>query len=51
MKFIYKKETPTDERVPKEKDKIAETESEEEGMSNGSEMQGKNEQEKRGVNE
>ena len=51
MKFIYKKETPTEEQIPKEKDEIAETESEEEGMSNGSEMQGKNKQEKRGVNE
>ena len=51
MKFIYKKEMPTEEWVLKEKDKIVGTESEEEGMSNDSEMQGKNEQEKREVNE
>ena len=51
MKFIYEKEMPTEERVLKEKDEIAGTESEEEGMSNGSEMEGKNEQGKREVNE
>ena len=34
---------PTDEQVSKEKDKIVEIESEEERMSNSSEMQGKNE--------
>ena len=49
-KFIYKKETATEEQVFKEKDEIARTESEEEEMSNGSEMQGKNEQGKRGIN-
>ena len=48
-KFIYKKEMPTEEQVPKEKDEIAGTESKEEGMSNSSEMEGKNKQEKREV--
>ena len=42
---------PTEEQVPKEKDKIAGTESKEEGMSNGFEIEGKNEQEKREVSE
>ena len=51
MKFIYKKEMTTEKQVPKEKDEIAGTESEEEGMNNGSETQGKNEQKKRKVNE
>ena len=51
MKFIYEKETPTEEQVPKEKDEIAEMEREEEGMSKGFETQSKNEQEKRKVNE
>ena len=50
MKFISEKETPTEEQVLKEKDEIAETKSEEEGMSNGFEMQGKNKQKKREVN-
>ena len=49
-KFIYKKETSTEEWVPKEKDEIAGTESKEEGMSNGFETEGKNEQKKREVN-
>ena len=34
---------PTEEQVSKEKDKIAEIKSEEEGMNNSSEMKGKNE--------
>ena len=41
---------PTEKQVLKEKDKIAGTESKEEGMSNGSETKGKNKQEKREVN-
>ena len=51
MKFIYEKEMSTEKQVLKEKDKIAGIESEEERMSNGFEMQGKNEQKKRKVNE
>ena len=51
MKFIYEKEKPTEEWVPKKKVEIAGMESKEEGMSNSSEMEGKNEQEKREVNE
>ena len=51
MKFIYEKEMPTEEWVSKEKDEIAGTESKKEGMSNGSKTKGKNEQEKREVNE
>ena len=51
MKFIYKKEMATEEQVFKEKDEIVGTKSEKKGMSNGSETQGKNEQEKREVNE
>ena len=51
MKFIYEKEMPTEEQVPKKKDEIAGMESKEEGMSNGSEMEGKNKQKKRKVNE
>ena len=43
MKFIYKKEMPTEEQIPKEKDEIAGMESEEEGMSNSFEIEGKNE--------
>ena len=39
MKF---NEMPTEKQVLKEKDKIAKTESEEEGMSNGFETKGKN---------
>ena len=41
-KFIYKKEKPTKEWILKEKVEIAEMESKEEGMSNGSETEGKN---------
>ena len=41
MKFIYEKKTPTKKRIPKEKDEIVEIEREEEGMSKGSETQGK----------
>ena len=43
MKFIYKKEMPTEEQIPKEKNEIAKMERKEEGMSKGSETQGKNE--------
>ena len=50
MKFIYEKEKPTEEWVPKKKVEIAGMESKEEGMSNSFEMEGKNKQEKREVN-
>ena len=43
MKFIYRKEMPTEEQVLKEKDKIAGMESEEEGMSNSFKIESKNE--------
>ena len=42
-KFIYEKEMPTEKWISKEKDKIAGMESKEEGMSNGSKTEGKNE--------
>ena len=51
MKFIDEKETSTKEQCLKEKDKIAEMESEKKEMSKGSKTQGKNEQKKREVNE
>ena len=43
MKFIYEKETLIKKWIFKEKDKIAEIENKEKGMSNDSKTQGKNE--------